>query len=210
MITVGAVDSTGTIFELSSRGPTAKGDTKPDLVTLGVDVVSALAGSKSSKSSLSGTSMAVPQVSGAAALLLEARPDLEPYDVKRLLLKTADDLGPTGQDDVYGYGALNLTSAIASISAPRPGLSSPVLGEIKLNQNDCPVGDPVMIEAQALGDIRAINADIGTGPDRKCGDTYGRFRRQQHLLCSLGDELLDTGRLPGRDRFAGKIRGGGL
>lgn len=165
VITVGAVDSSGTIFELSSRGPTANGETKPDLVTLGVDVVSALAGSKSAKSSMSGTSMAVPQVSGAAALLLEAKPDLEPSDVKRVLLKTANDLGPSGQDNVYGYGALNLTGALHSISAARPGLSPPVLEEIALNRNDVSVGEPVMIEAQALGDIRTINANI-IGPDR--------------------------------------------
>ncbi|MEI6102349.1 MAG: S8 family peptidase [Methanothrix sp.] len=165
VVTVGAVDSSGTIFELSSRGPTAKGDTKPDLVTLGVDVVSALAGSKSGKSSLSGTSMAVPQVSGAVALLLEAKPDLAPADVKRVLLKTADDLGPPGPDNVYGYGALNLTGALQSISATRSGLSPPVIEEIKLNRNDASVGEPVMIEAQALGDIRAINANI-VGPDR--------------------------------------------
>lgn len=165
VITVGAVDSSGTIFELSSRGPTANGDTKPDLVTLGVDVVSALAGSKNGESSVSGTSMAVPQVSGAVALLLEAKPDLEPPDVKRLLLKTADDLGPSGQDNVYGYGALNLTGALHSVRAARPGLSPPVLGKIALNRNDSTVGEPVMIEAQALGDIRTINANI-IGPDR--------------------------------------------
>jgi serine protease AprX len=165
VITVGAVDSSGTIFELSSRGPTAKGDTKPDLVTLGVDVVSALAGSKNGKSSVSGTSMAVPQVTGAAALLLEAEPDLGPADVKRMLLKTADDLGPSGQDNVYGYGALNLTSALHNIKAARPGLSPPDLEKIALNSNDATVGEPVMIEAHALGDIRTINANI-IGPDR--------------------------------------------
>ncbi|MDQ1261767.1 MAG: serine protease AprX, partial [Euryarchaeota archaeon] len=130
-----------------------------------VDVVSALAGSKTGKSSLSGTSMAVPQVSGAVALLLEAKSDLAPADVKRVLLKTADDLGPSGQDNVYGYGALNLTGALQSISATRSGLLPPVLEEIKLNRKDASVGDPVMIEAQALGDIRNINANI-IGPDR--------------------------------------------
>lgn len=165
VITVGAVDSSGAILEESSRGPTAKGDTKPDLVTLGVDVASALAQSKSDKVVLSGTSYAAPQVSGAAAILLEARPDLDPPGVKRLLLKTADDLGPAGQDNVYGYGALNLTGALVSINVPSPGLSPPLLEEIKLNRNDCSVGEPVMIEAHALGDIRAINANI-IGPDR--------------------------------------------
>jgi len=164
VITVGAVDSSGTIFEFSSRGPTAKGDIKPDLVTFGVDVVSALAASKNGKSSLNGTSMAAPLVSGAAALLLEARPDLEPPDVKRILLKTADDLGPPGPDNAYGYGALNLTGALASISATRSGLSPPVLEDIKLNRKVASVGEPVMIEAQALGEIRTINANI-IGPD---------------------------------------------
>lgn len=60
VITVGAVDDSGDIFELSSRGPTTGGEVKPDLVTMGVDIVSALAGSKSDQSSVSGTSMAVP------------------------------------------------------------------------------------------------------------------------------------------------------
>ncbi|OPY54412.1 MAG: Tk-subtilisin precursor [Methanosaeta sp. PtaU1.Bin112] len=165
VITVGAVDRSGNIFELSSRGPTAEGETKPDLVTMGVNVVSALAGSKNGRSSISGTSMAVPQVSGAVALLLQAKPDLAPADVKRVLLKTADDLGPSGQDNVYGYGALNLTCALQSISALRPGLSPPNLEGAQLNRKEASVGEPVMIEAQALGDIRTINANI-IGPDR--------------------------------------------
>jgi len=165
VITVGAVNRSGTIFELSSRGPTVKGEIKPDLVTLGVDVKSALAASKNGESYVSGTSFAAPLVSGAAAILLEAKPYLAPADVKRVLLKTADDLGPSGADNIYGYGALNLTNALASISAARSGLMPPVLEEVKLNQKDASVGEPVMIEAQALGDIRAINANI-IGPDR--------------------------------------------
>lgn len=165
VITVGAVDISGEIFKLSSRGPTANGEVKPDLVAQGVDVVSALAWSKNGKSSVSGTSMAVPQVSGAAAVLEEADEDLGPADVKRVLLKTADDLGPPGQDNTYGYGALNLTRALLSIDADQRGLSPPALEEVTLNKDDATVGEPVMVEAQALGDIRAINANI-IGPDK--------------------------------------------
>ena len=165
VITVGAVDISGEIFKLSSRGPTANGEIKPDLVAQGVDVVSALAWSKNGKSSVSGTSMAVPQVSGAAAVLEEADEDLSPADVKRVLLKTADDLGPPGQDNTYGYGALNLTRALLSIDADQRGLSPPALEEVTLNKDDATVGEPVMVEAQALGDIRAINANI-IGPDK--------------------------------------------
>jgi serine protease AprX len=165
VITVGAIDDSGSIFDLSSRGPTATGEIKPDLVTLGVDVVSALAGSTNGQSSVSGTSMAVPQVSGASAVLLEVRPDLGPADVKRILLKTADDLGASGQDNVYGYGALNLTGALANIDPSSLRLPPPDLKEVNLNREDASAGEPVMIEARASGDIKTISTNI-LGPDR--------------------------------------------
>ncbi len=165
VITVGAVDSKGSIFELSSRGPSADGTIKPDLVTLGVDVVSALAGSKDGQSSMSGTSMAVPQVSGASSILLEADPSLKPTDIKRMLLKTADDLGQSGPDYIYGYGAMNLSRALEGVQVMPESLSAPSLLGVELNRNDAVVGEPVMIEARADGDVEALNADI-IGPDR--------------------------------------------
>lgn len=165
VITVGAVDRCGLIFDQSSRGPTSTGEIKPDLVTLGVDVVSALAGSKNGQSSVSGTSMAVPQVSGASAILLEADPDLEPADIKRLLLKTADDLGADGKDNLYGFGALNLTRALESINVQAKELSPPDLLDVRLNRDEATEGDPVMVEAQASGEIKSINTNI-IGPDR--------------------------------------------
>jgi serine protease AprX len=163
VITAGAVDKRGTIFDRSSRGPVSNGEIKPDLVTLGVDVVSALAGSKNGYSSISGTSMAVPQVAGAAALLLQAQPDMKPSDVKRILLKTADDLGQPGPDNVYGYGALNLSGALKRLKAK--SLSAPALESLTLSKNEATVGEPVMIEATASGDIKAIDSEV-VGPDR--------------------------------------------
>ena len=165
VITVGAIDSSGLIFDQSSRGPTPTGEIKPDLVTLGVDVTSALAGSGNGQSSVSGTSMAVPQVSGASAVLLETDPDLKPADVKRLLLKSADELGPEGKDNLYGYGALNLTRALRSINAPEEEIYPPDLLEVRLNRDEASEGEPVMIEAQASGEIRSLNSNI-IGPDR--------------------------------------------
>lgn len=166
VITVGAIDGSGSVFDLSSRGPVANGEIKPDLVTLGVDVVSALANSKDKYSSMSGTSMAVPQVSGASCLLLQAEPDLKPSDVKRLLLKTADDLGEPGPDNVYGYGgALNLTRALDTVESSAESPPAPVLESVHLNRQNASVGEPVMIEARASGDIKAVNTNI-IGPDR--------------------------------------------
>ena len=56
---------------------------------------------------LSGTSMSCPLAAGAACLLLEAYPDLEPAELTRLLEETA---GPTW-DSVAGHGVLDLEEA---------------------------------------------------------------------------------------------------
>ncbi len=176
VITVGAIDANGDIYQSSSRGPTASGEIKPDLVTLGVDVVSALAQTESGTSSMSGTSMAVPLVSGAAAILLQAQPDLNASDVKRILLKTADDLGPPDPDNIYGHGALNLTKALESIRVKPESLQPPQLKPMKLisASNNCEgpgqecegkVGDLVRIEAEASGDIKSVSSNI-TGSGR--------------------------------------------
>lgn len=61
--------------------------------------------------SISGTSFAAPNVSGAVAVLLGAFPHLTPEQVVRILLNTATDLGAVGVDDVYGYGLVNLQKA---------------------------------------------------------------------------------------------------
>jgi len=165
VITVGAIDSGGLVFDRSSRGPAPNGSIKPDLVALGVDVISALANSENDYSSMSGTSMAVPFVVGSSAVLLEANPNLNPSSVKRILLKTADDLGEAGPDNTYGYGALNLTAALENLEIKSDILAKPKLESIQLNKPNATVGEPLMIEAHASGDIESIRSEI-LGPDR--------------------------------------------
>lgn len=57
---------------------------------------------------LAGTSMAAPQVTAAAAVLLSAEPNLSPAQVRTRLSAGADDLGTAGFDNDYGYGGLNI------------------------------------------------------------------------------------------------------
>ena len=60
---------------------------------------------------LSGTSMSAPVVSGAAALLLEANPNLTPNMVKMLLMYTAQPLAGFNTLD-QGAGQLNIAGAV--------------------------------------------------------------------------------------------------
>jgi serine protease AprX len=155
VLTVGASSTNGTVRQnddvvagFSSAGPT-RGDylAKPDLVAPGHGVLSLAApGSAlynaSSDSlvtgqvntpyppylSLSGTSMAAPQVSGAAALMLQANPRLTPNLIKAILQYTA------ASDDAYsalqqGAGFLDVLGAVrlsTFYAANRPGSRMPV------------------------------------------------------------------------------------
>jgi subtilisin family serine protease len=67
-----------------------------------------------------GTSFAAAEVSGAVALLLERKPDLDPEAVRRILMSTARDLGPKGFDPQFGAGLIDLYQAVLSL-APNQG-----------------------------------------------------------------------------------------
>ena len=60
----------------------------------------------------SGTSLAAPQVSGAAALVWQAFPYFNNDLVRQTLLGTATDLGAAGVDPVFGYGLLDVGRAV--------------------------------------------------------------------------------------------------
>jgi subtilisin family serine protease len=79
------------------------------LVAPGVDVLSTVRGG--GYGSMTGTSMATPFVSAAAALLRSTSPALTPTQVRSALLRSATDLGSPGFDTAYGAGLLDVVRA---------------------------------------------------------------------------------------------------
>lgn len=102
----------------SGRGPTKYAIKKPDLVAPGTEIVSCNGEFRSDSllklhaySKKSGTSMATPMVSGAAALLLQKNPRLNNEMVKKKLLYAATDLKEPWTKQ--GWGMLNIRRALS-------------------------------------------------------------------------------------------------
>jgi serine protease AprX len=110
ILAVGAVSSSGLIGGFSSRGPTYDGRTKPEICAMGVDAFGASSSSDVSYQYASGTSLAAPLIAGAACLLIEARPELTPAQVRQALKATATRADHP--DNNYGWGIADLTKAL--------------------------------------------------------------------------------------------------
>jgi len=116
-LAIAATDEDKLLAPFSSRGPIPyphPDHLQPDLSAPGVDIISAYPGNE--YASLEGTSMAAPHVAGAAALLMQQDPDLEPGSLANMLINSADPL----TDDIYlespnygfGYGLLDSLAAL--------------------------------------------------------------------------------------------------
>ncbi|MFE6844411.1 type VII secretion-associated serine protease mycosin [Streptomyces sp. NPDC057686] len=75
-----------------------------------------------------GTSAAAAFVSGVAALVKAAHPDLSPAQVKKLLEDTASDAPPGGRDDSRGHGLVDPAAAlqVADTVRAEPPVPAPV------------------------------------------------------------------------------------
>ena len=107
----------------SSHGLAFGGGVKPEVTAAGVELVTADIGRNEDKSArygtISGTSAAAALAAGAAAVLAQARPALDAYGLKGVLVGAA---APTGGASVgaQGAGAIDAAGAVAAEVAAAP------------------------------------------------------------------------------------------
>ncbi|MDN5286844.1 MAG: C-terminal target protein [Mucilaginibacter sp.] len=131
ILTVGAVNALPygpsnsqdiTIAPFSSWGPTDDGRVKPDIVGNGVNVLSVGVSNSTSYLTLSGTSMAAPNITGSLYLLQEYYAQknggafMRAATLKGLVCQTAFDAGNVGPDYIYGWGLLDTKKAAQAIT----------------------------------------------------------------------------------------------
>lgn len=120
VMAVGSVDSSKVLSAFSSRGPTADGRIKPAVLAMGEGA--AFLGGDGSIYRGNGTSFSAPLISGGAACLWSARPELAPMELFDLIL--ANGSRHETPDNKRGHGIPDLYAAYLE----QKGLSKVVEG----------------------------------------------------------------------------------
>lgn len=153
------VDSNGNLISVSINGTSSQGPTddfriKPDISGNGTGVYSTYETSNTAYNSISGTSMAAPNVTGSLLLLQEHANNvtgdyLRAATLKGLALHTADDAGPEGPDVVWGWGLMHTKRAAETINENG---SSTLIQELTLSQGQT---YSIQVEADSYQDLMA-------------------------------------------------------
>lgn len=172
ILTVGAVNPLANgpytpesirITSFSSWGPTDDGRIKPDLVADGVRVTSTSNTGNTAYTTLSGTSMATPNVSGSLILLQELYRQQNPNymrsaTLKALAIGTATEAGTAdGPDYSYGWGLLNAEAAAKVIL--NNGQKSKIIENVLLPS------EQFMVRVVASGDEPLTGTICWTDPE---------------------------------------------
>ncbi|WP_417623235.1 S8 family peptidase [Paremcibacter congregatus] len=148
IIVAGAVDSSKTISVFSHRaGPVAK---DVFLVAAGDSILTLGEGGKYFY--YSGTSFATPHIAGAAALLMDAFPNLTGKTAADLLFDTATDLGDA---TIYGQGLINLQEAFQPQGASSVAVRSAAGTTVVVSP-----GDSVMLGGAAFGSFAGLSSAV--------------------------------------------------
>ena len=105
----------------SSQGPVEWNTThyqdgtvdKPEVVAFNFQLPLLVPNGKVIDKVASGNSYAGPMFCGTIALVLSANPDLNPWEVRQIIIDTATDVGPEGYDHQTGHGLIDAFAAVS-------------------------------------------------------------------------------------------------
>ena len=170
VIAVGAVASTGTIASFSSRGPTADGRIKPEVLARGVSTVWAKAAG--GFGTASGTSLSAPLIGGLAALLKEAHPTWTGADIRAAIMGTASQAG--SPNNSVGFGLARAVPALTfggAVPTP-PRMTLPFVLLCPVNAETLTTVTPKLVwsaSAASPGDAAAYTVKLATTADFSAG-----------------------------------------
>jgi bacillopeptidase F len=167
---IGALEASNALAGFSSNGPSRCGNDslgiiKPEVSAPGVNIRSA--DGPTGYGQKSGTSMASPHVSGAVLLLKEAFPQVSGRQILNALYQTAQDLGPAGEDQLFGRGLIQTDAAFNFLASRFPvqspanrgpdlailGLDSPSFNQLGLRcSSNAPGSIPLRLRVVNRGD----------------------------------------------------------
>ncbi|MBI3137946.1 MAG: S8 family peptidase [Sphingobacteriales bacterium] len=111
VVAVGAVSTSGAVGGFSSYGPSADGQVKPDLASVGVAALVQNTGN--SISAANGTSFACPNMAGLGTCLWQAFPEYNNMKILQALKQSANKYATP--DDRIGYGIPNMKLAFTNL-----------------------------------------------------------------------------------------------
>jgi len=202
VIVVGASDQGDNRAGFSSYGIAA------DVFAPGTNILSTTNGGGYGYAS--GTSMATPVTNGAIALIWSVNPSFTPEQVEGFLEQGCDDIGADGEDDVFGFGRINVFRsvqlALATMGPRAPyaitDLATTLSGQpatIDVLANDFDVnGDTFTITSFAATSAQGatITRSVGSGPSGRDRLIYTPASSSFAGTDSFSYTIADAGGLP--------------
>jgi Ca2+-binding RTX toxin-like protein len=151
IIAVAATDDRDLLASYSNYGATTV-----DLGAPGTGILSTVPASRdpSLYDSISGTSMAAPQVAGAVALLRGLKPSLTVAQTKAAILNTVDAVSDLSGKAVTG-GRLNVAAAVTEVAG---NVVASARESVTSNKNDDGIGDTFVVKRDGSDLVITINS----------------------------------------------------
>jgi serine protease AprX len=116
VLAVGAIDTSLNVVDFSSRGPSADGRIKPEVVAVGYKTK--IVNANGELDIGYGTSYAAPQIAGLVACLWQSNPGKSPLEVRNAILTTSSKF--FNPDESFGYGIPDFGMALAELKHEPP------------------------------------------------------------------------------------------